>query len=174
MFAALKASFCVQCECWSSANIKIYFFKACAHDVKVNYKIMTDISARVSSAWTFSDLIGPLCTTASRKADKRHLQWGYLVMAVCMWVFSVGPGVPPASERLLQVDGHLQGQVVLQLPANDLQTQGQTLLTHTQGTLGDRQPEDVDYTWRSYVGKKQDFLQLEMLRIVWITIVSEL
>ena len=67
------------------------------------------------------------------------------------WLFACevlfGSGVPPASERLLQVESHLEGQVVLQLPGTDLHTQGQTFLTQTQRALCDRQPEDVDYTW---------------------------
>lgn len=63
---------------------------------------------------------------------------------------SVGPGVPPAPERLLQVERHLEGQAVLQLPGADLQPHGQTFLAQTQRALGDRQPEDVEYTCRRY------------------------
>lgn len=58
--------------------------------------------------------------------------------------FSVGPGVPPAAERLLQVESHSQGQVVLVLPSHNLHAQGQALLVQAQGTLSDGQPQDVD------------------------------
>lgn len=65
---------------------------------------------------------------------------------------SVGPvvlvcsGGPPASECLLQVHRYSQGQMVLHLTSNNLHPQGQTFLAQTQRTLGNRQPEDVQYT----------------------------
>lgn len=65
------------------------------------------------------------------------------------WSFGpllVGSGGPPASERLLQVHGHRQGQVVLHLTSDDLHAQRQTFLTQAQRTLGNRQPQDVQYT----------------------------
>lgn len=74
--------------------------------------------------------------------------WWWLLL--CERVLLVCSGVLPASERLLQVEGHSEGQVVLQLPCNDLHAQRQTLLTHTQRALSHRQPQHVNYTcvWR--------------------------
>lgn len=61
---------------------------------------------------------------------------------------SFGSRVPPTAEGLLQEQSHVQGQVVLQLPGHHLHAQREPLLTQTQRALGDRQPQDVDYTWR--------------------------
>lgn len=68
-------------------------------------------------------------------------------MAVGVCVVLFGSRLPPASKRLLQVQRHSQRQTILQLPGHNLQAQRQTLLVQTQRTLGDGQPQGVDYTW---------------------------